>query len=84
MLQGGVADCMFRLLGAHTEAGVSFKGVQHDLSVQLMVATTLVLLCTRSSPTMIARFAPWLLPVPAIAMIGREVTPRIPLSIQQL
>lgn len=84
MLQGDVADCMFRLLGAHREAGVSFKGVQHDFTVQLMVVTTLVLLCTRSSPTMIARFVPWLLPVPAIAMIGREVTPCIPLSIQQL
>ena len=74
MLQDGVADCMLRLLGAHTEAGVGIEGVQHDLTVQLMVATTLVLLCTRSSPTTIASFTPWLLPVPAIAMIGREVT----------
>ena len=84
MLQDGVADCMLRLLGAHTEAGVGIEGVQHDLTVQLMVATTLVLLCTRSSPTTIARFAPWLLPVPAIAMIGREVTPSHPSSNRQI
>lgn len=43
------------------------------LVMQLMVAATLVLLC--SKPPEIAMFEhfPWLLPVPAIAIIGREV-----------
>lgn len=38
-----------------------------------MVATTLVLLCTR--PLEVAMFGqvPWLLTVPAVAIIGREV-----------
>lgn len=41
--------------------------------VQLMVATTLVLLCTRPPLAALAKFGPWLLPLPAIAIIGREV-----------
>lgn len=41
--------------------------------MQLMVAATLVLLCTR--PFEVSGFGqvPWLLTVPAIAIIGREV-----------
>lgn len=38
-----------------------------------MVATTLVLLCTRPPIAALARVGPWLLPLPAIAIIGREV-----------
>lgn len=41
--------------------------------VQLMVATTLVLLCTRPPVAALAKVGPWLLPVPAITIIGREV-----------
>jgi len=41
--------------------------------LQLMVATTLVLLCTRPPAMAWARVAPWLLPLPAIVIIGREV-----------
>jgi CDP-diacylglycerol--glycerol-3-phosphate 3-phosphatidyltransferase len=41
---------------------------------KLMVATTLVLLCTRPPAMAWARVAPWLLPLPAIAIIGREIT----------
>jgi len=59
-----------RRMGTSSEFGAFLDPVAD----KLMVVTTLVLLCTRSSPTMIARFAPWLLPVPAIAMIGREIT----------
>jgi len=41
--------------------------------VQLMVATTLVLLCTRPPIAALAKVGPWLLPLPATAIIGREV-----------
>lgn len=38
-----------------------------------MVAATLVLLCTRPPEVAIFRQFPWLLTVPSIAIIGREV-----------
>lgn len=41
--------------------------------MQLMVAATLVLLCTRPSEVAAFGQAPWLLTVPSIAIIGREV-----------
>lgn len=45
---------------------------EYCLKVQLMVAATLVLLCTRP-PIALAKVGAWLLPVPAVAIIGREV-----------
>ncbi|KAF5770816.1 putative CDP-diacylglycerol--glycerol-3-phosphate 1-phosphatidyltransferase [Helianthus annuus] len=39
-----------------------------------MVAATLVLLCTRPPEAAIFGQLPWLLTVPAIAIIGREIT----------
>lgn len=38
-----------------------------------MVAATLILLCTRPFDAGVFGQAPWLLTVPAIAIIGREV-----------
>jgi len=38
-----------------------------------MVAATLVLLCTKPLEASILRDGPWLLTVPSIAIIGREV-----------
>lgn len=38
-----------------------------------MVAATLVLLCTKPLDVGVFGQVPWLLPVPAIAIIGREV-----------
>jgi hypothetical protein len=42
-------------------------------SLQLMVATTLVLLCTKPLHVTWAGALPWLIPVPSTAIIGREV-----------
>lgn len=41
---------------------------------KLMVAATLVLLCTRPLDVGVFAQLPWLLPIPAIAIIGREIT----------
>lgn len=38
-----------------------------------MVAATLVLLCTKPLETSLLNDGPWLLTVPSIAIIGREV-----------
>jgi hypothetical protein len=50
----------------------------HDLTyahslLQLMVAATLVLLCTKPLETSLLMDGPWILTVPSIAIIGREV-----------
>lgn len=41
--------------------------------MQLMVAATLILLCTRPLKVASLGQAPWLLVIPSIAIIGREV-----------
>lgn len=41
--------------------------------MQLMVAATLVMLCTRPLDAAIFEGVPWLLTVPSIVIIGREV-----------
>ncbi|KAJ0044613.1 hypothetical protein Pint_06155 [Pistacia integerrima] len=53
---------------------IDYGAMVEYVSDELMVAATLVLLCTR--PLEISAFGqvPWLLPVPAIAIIGREIT----------
>ena len=43
-----------------------------------MVATTLVLLCTKPIHVSWAAGLPWLIPVPSTAIIGREVGKDIP------
>ncbi|CAK9224655.1 unnamed protein product [Sphagnum jensenii] len=59
-----------RKMGSSSEFGAFLDPVAD----KLMVATTLVLLCTRPPAMAWARVAPWLLPLPAIAIIGREIT----------
>ena len=43
------------------------------LGLQLMVAATLILLCTKPVEVAVLGPVPWLLTVPSIAIIGREV-----------
>lgn len=59
-----------RKMGSSSEFGAFLDPVAD----KLMVATTLVLLCTRPPLAALAKFGPWLLPLPAIAIIGREIT----------
>lgn len=59
-----------RKMGSSTEFGAFLDPVAD----KLMVATTLVLLCTRPPIAALAKVGPWLLPLPAVAIIGREIT----------
>ncbi|KAE9618577.1 hypothetical protein Lal_00047762 [Lupinus albus] len=52
----------------------TFGAFLDPVADKLMVAATLVLLCTRPLDVAVFREAPWLLTVPAIAIIGREIT----------
>ncbi|KAI5404551.1 CDP-diacylglycerol-glycerol-3-phosphate 3-phosphatidyltransferase, partial [Lathyrus oleraceus] len=52
----------------------SFGAFLDPVADKLMVAATLVLLCTRPLDVGLFAQAPWLLPIPAIAIIGREIT----------
>ncbi|KAG2324973.1 hypothetical protein Bca52824_007701 [Brassica carinata] len=44
------------------------------MDMQLMVAATLILLCTKSMDAVVSGPVPWLVTVPSIAIIGREIT----------
>ncbi|CAI8601683.1 unnamed protein product [Vicia faba] len=52
----------------------SFGAFLDPVADKLMVAATLVLLCTRPLEVGFFAQAPWLLPIPSIAIIGREIT----------
>jgi hypothetical protein len=58
-----------RKMGVISEFGAFLDPVAD----KLMVAAALVLLCTRPLAMPWARLHPWILPLPAIAIIGREV-----------
>ncbi|KAI3905872.1 hypothetical protein MKW92_028174 [Papaver armeniacum] len=69
-----ITDWLDGYLARKMRLGTAFGAFLDPVADKLMVAATLVLLCTR--PLEVAAFVqvPWLLPVPAIAIIGREIT----------
>ncbi|XP_026445191.1 cardiolipin synthase (CMP-forming), mitochondrial-like isoform X1 [Papaver somniferum] len=69
-----ITDWLDGYLAPKMRLGTAFGAFLDPVADKLMVAATLVLLCTR--PLEVAAFVqqPWLLPLPAIAIIGREIT----------
>ncbi|XP_044509413.1 CDP-diacylglycerol--glycerol-3-phosphate 3-phosphatidyltransferase 1, chloroplastic-like isoform X1 [Mangifera indica] len=69
-----ITDWLDGYLARKMRLGSTFGAFLDPVADKLMVAATLVLLCTR--PLEISAFGevPWLLPVPAIVIIGREIT----------
>ncbi|KAL8052170.1 hypothetical protein ABFX02_06G195500 [Erythranthe guttata] len=67
-------DWLDGFLARKMNLGTPFGAFLDPVADKLMVAATLILLCTRPFEAGIFGQAPWLLTVPAIAIIGREIT----------
>ncbi|PAN50241.1 hypothetical protein PAHAL_9G507300 [Panicum hallii] len=73
-LAAAVTDWLDGYLARKMQLGTPFGAFLDPVADKLMVAATLVLLCTKPLETSILRDGPWLLTVPSIAIIGREIT----------
>ncbi|KAG9147234.1 hypothetical protein Leryth_018208 [Lithospermum erythrorhizon] len=69
-----ITDWLDGYLARRMKLGTAFGAFLDPVADKLMVAATLVLLCSRPMEAGIFGQAPWLIPVPAIAIIGREIT----------
>ncbi|KAF6146866.1 hypothetical protein GIB67_018519 [Kingdonia uniflora] len=67
-------DWLDGYLARKMRQGTTFGAFLDPVADKLMVAATLVLLCTRPLDVGVFGEVPWLLPVPSIAIIGREIT----------
>ncbi|XP_061997322.1 CDP-diacylglycerol--glycerol-3-phosphate 3-phosphatidyltransferase 2 [Rosa rugosa] len=73
-IAAAITDWLDGYLARKMRLGSAFGAFLDPVADKLMVAATLVLLCSR--PQDVAAFGqvPWLLVVPSIAIIGREIT----------
>ncbi|XP_074301683.1 CDP-diacylglycerol--glycerol-3-phosphate 3-phosphatidyltransferase 1, chloroplastic/mitochondrial-like isoform X2 [Silene latifolia] len=69
-----ITDWLDGYLARKMRLGTVFGAFLDPVADKLMVAATLVLLCSRPPGIPLLRDVPWLFPVPAIAIIGREIT----------
>ncbi|GER28314.1 CDP-diacylglycerol--glycerol-3-phosphate3-phosphatidyltransferase [Striga asiatica] len=73
-LAAATTDWLDGYLARKMKLGTQFGAFLDPVADKLMVAATLILLCTRPIEAIMSGQAPWLLTVPAIAIIGREIT----------
>ncbi|CAA0821209.1 CDP-diacylglycerol--glycerol-3-phosphate 3-phosphatidyltransferase 1- chloroplastic [Striga hermonthica] len=73
-LAAATTDWLDGYLARKMKLGTQFGAFLDPVADKLMVAATLILLCTRPFEAGMFGQAPWLLTVPAIAIIGREIT----------
>ncbi|GLJ06850.1 hypothetical protein SUGI_0050260 [Cryptomeria japonica] len=73
-MAAAATDWLDGYIARRTKSGSAFGAFLDPVADKLIVATTLVLLCTRPVEMVWIGQASWLLPVPAIAIIGREIT----------
>ncbi|PIA38772.1 hypothetical protein AQUCO_02700164v1 [Aquilegia coerulea] len=73
-IAAAITDWLDGYLARKMRLGTAFGAFLDPVADKLMVAATLVLLCTR--PLEVGGFGEisWLLPIPSIAIIGREIT----------
>ncbi|XP_065050622.1 CDP-diacylglycerol--glycerol-3-phosphate 3-phosphatidyltransferase 2-like [Musa acuminata AAA Group] len=73
-IAAAITDWLDGYIARKKHLGTAFGAFLDPVADKLMVAATLVLLCTR--PLEVGTFGevPWLLTIPSIAIIGREIT----------
>eukprot|EP00268_Persea_americana_P028531 TRINITY_DN2769_c0_g2_i1.p1 TRINITY_DN2769_c0_g2~~TRINITY_DN2769_c0_g2_i1.p1 ORF type:complete len:316 (+),score=50.20 TRINITY_DN2769_c0_g2_i1:273-1220(+) len=69
-----VTDWLDGYIARKMRLGTAFGAFLDPVADKLMVAATLVLLCTKPLEVAVCGQVPWLLTLPAIAIIGREIT----------
>ncbi|XP_021732704.1 CDP-diacylglycerol--glycerol-3-phosphate 3-phosphatidyltransferase 2-like [Chenopodium quinoa] len=69
-----ITDWLDGYLARKMRLGTAFGAFLDPVADKLMVAATLVLLCSKPPEISLFGDIPWLFPVPAIAIIGREIT----------
>ncbi|THG03649.1 hypothetical protein TEA_016029 [Camellia sinensis var. sinensis] len=73
-IAAAITDWLDGYIARKMRLGSAFGAFLDPVADKLMVAATLVLLCTRPFEVPMFGQVPWLLTVPAIAIIGREVS----------
>ncbi|XP_057480504.1 CDP-diacylglycerol--glycerol-3-phosphate 3-phosphatidyltransferase 2-like [Actinidia eriantha] len=73
-IAAAITDWLDGYIARKMRLGSAFGAFLDPVADKLMVAATLVLLCTRPLEVPVFGKVPWLLTVPAIAIIGREIT----------
>ncbi|KAK4746902.1 hypothetical protein SAY87_025939 [Trapa incisa] len=73
-IAAAITDWLDGYLARKMQLDSAFGAFLDPVADKLMVAATLVLLCTRPLECDMLVQVPWLLAVPAIAIIGREIT----------
>ncbi|KAK9186987.1 hypothetical protein WN944_018376 [Citrus x changshan-huyou] len=73
-IAAAVTDWLDGYIARKMRLGSTFGAFLDPVADKLMVAATLVLLCTKPLELPVFGQVPWLLTVPAIAIIGREIT----------
>ncbi|KAH7840822.1 hypothetical protein Vadar_022044 [Vaccinium darrowii] len=73
-IAAAITDWLDGYIARKMRLGSAFGAFLDPVADKLMVAATLVLLCTQPLEVPMFGQVPWLLPVPAIAIIGREIT----------
>eukprot|EP00249_Psilotum_nudum_P015030 c25129_g1_i1 orf=580-1440(+) len=68
-----ITDWLDGFLARKMGSSSAFGAFLDPVADKLMVATTLVLVCTKPPALALAKTLPWLIPVPATAIIGREI-----------
>ncbi|KAA8534311.1 hypothetical protein F0562_031862 [Nyssa sinensis] len=73
-IAASITDWLDGYIARKMGLGSAFGAFLDPVADKLMVAATLVLLCTRPLEVSVFGQVPWLLAVPSIAIIGREIT----------
>ncbi|XP_020571716.1 CDP-diacylglycerol--glycerol-3-phosphate 3-phosphatidyltransferase 1, chloroplastic-like [Phalaenopsis equestris] len=73
-LVAAFTDWLDGYLARKMQLGTTFGAFLDPVADKLMVAATLVLLCSKPLEVAFFGVVPWILTVPAIAIIGREIT----------